>query len=443
MRSLTALFALSIATSALVGCKQEPPKPTEAPAVMTVSTQLAAVRDLPQKLALTGSVAAWESMAVNPAANGLRVVEVLAEENAMVRKGQVLARLDDATLRAQVAAAQARAASAAAQLQKMRNPSRRQDLRSAEAAVRQAEATAEQARDAYQRFQALAAEGGVSQAELVARQTAFDSARAAAEQARQRLSLAREGSRAEDLRMAEAQAAEARATLAQMQALLAQTRVTAPGAGKIIKRDVNLGDISAVGKPMFQMVRDDRLEVEVLVPETDLGRVTPGMSASISSDARPDLTATGTVRQVSPAVETASRQGTVEIDLPKGAGFQVGMFVRASVKLGTLPTLAVPAAAIVAKESGSEVFVLEGDKAKARQVVPGPRADGWVAIASGLKAGDQVITMGVGFLKDGDKVDVAPALSPMDPKAPALPLEGQGALPAGGPALAAKPGTGR
>lgn len=425
MRTLKLVFALSIAASAATACsKKEAAKPAEAPAVLTVSAQEATVRDLPQKLEITGSVAAWEPMAVNPAANGLRVVQVLVDENAMVRKGQVLARLDDATLQAQVAAARARASSAAAQLSKMRNPNRSQDLRTAEAALRQAEANALQAQDAYQRFQALAAEGGVSQAELVSRQTAAASARAAAEQARQRLSLTREGSRAEDLRMAEAQAAEARASLQQMEAMLAQTRVTAPESGKIIKRDVNLGDISAVGKPMFQMVRDGRLEVEALVPETDLGRVTPGMTASISSDARPDLKASGKVREVSPSVETASRQATVEIDLPRDARFQVGMFVRASVQLGTVPTLAVPAAAVVAKESGSEVFVLEGNQAKARQVVPGARSEGWVAIASGLKPGEKVITAGVGFLKDGDKVDVAPAL----PTAPA----GQGQAPASG-----------
>ena len=295
-------------------------------------------------------------------------------------------------------------------LMKARRPSRSQDLRTAEAALRQAEAAAEQARDAYARFKELAAEGGVSASELVARETAYESAKAQAEQARQRLSLAREGSRYEDLRIAEAQAAEARAALSQVEALLAQTRVTAPDDGTIIRRDVHMGDVSAVGKPMYQMVRQGRLEVEALVPETDLGRVQPGMAATITSDARADLTASGRVREVSPAVELASRQATVKIDLPKGGKFQVGMFVRASVQLGTVPTLAVPAASIVTKESGSEVFVLDGNQARTRAVVPGARADGWVAIAKGLKAGDQVITNGVGFLKDGDKVDVAPAL---------------------------------
>lgn len=420
MRSRHVAFALALAVSTtLAACKKEAPKQAEAPAVLTVSVEPAAVRDLPQKLEITGSVAAWDPMAVNPAANGLRVVKVLADEGQYVSRGQVLAQLDAETLQAQAAAARARAASAAASLQKMRSPNRRQDVRTAEAALRQAEASAKQAEDAYQRFKQLAVEGGVSQAELVTRETTWQSARASADQARQRLSLIREGSRFEDLRMAEAQAAEAKASLAQVEALLSQTRVIAPDSGKIIKRDVHLGDVSAVGKSMFSMVREGRLEVEALVPETDLARVRPGMTAAITSDARADLKSSGKVREISPAIEQSSRQATVQIDLPKDTRFQVGMFVRANVQLGTVPTLAVPAAAIVTKESGSEVYVLEEGKAKARQIVPGARADGWVAVQSGLKAGEQVVTAGVGFLKDGDKVDVAPAIPAGGSAAPA------------------------
>lgn len=425
------LAALTFALAApLAACKKEPPKQTEAPSVLTVSVEPAAVRDLPQKLEITGSVAAWDPMQVNPAANGLRVVSVTAEEGQFVKRGQVLARLDAESLQAQALAARARSASAAASLQKMRSPNRRQDVRSAEAVLRQAEANAKQAQDAYQRFKELAAEGGVSAAELVLRETTWQSARANADQARQRLSLVREGSRSEDVRMAEAQAAEARASLAQVEAMLSQTRVIAPESGKIIKRDVHLGDVSAVGKPMFLMVREGRLEVEALVPETDLSRVKTGMTAKITSDARADLTDTGRVRQISPAIEQSSRQATVEIDLPRDTKFQVGMFVRANVELGTIPTLAVPAAAIVTKESGSEVFVLEDGKAKARAIVPGVRADGWVAVTSGLKPGEQVVTAGVGFLKDGDKVDVAPAIPVGGSAAPAAQPEGTGASPA-------------
>ncbi|MEB3221317.1 MAG: efflux RND transporter periplasmic adaptor subunit [Candidatus Sericytochromatia bacterium] len=418
-RSLVVVPLLLGIAAAPLACKaKQEEKPAEVPAVLTVETRPVEARQLPRTLEVTGSVAAWEPMPVIPAANGLRVVAVTAEEGQMVGRGQVLAVLDDATLKAQLDAARARARIAEAQLQKARHPMRLQDLRSTEAALVQAEAAARQAQDAYVRSQALAAEGAVTPMELVGRQAAAEQARAAADQARERLSLAREGSRPEDLAIAEAQADEARATLAQMEALHAQTRVKAPDAGKIIRKDVHLGDASAVGKAMFQMVRLGRLQVEALVPEADLGQVRPGLLARVGSDARPDLQASGVIREVSPAVDLASRQATIRIDIPEASGLRVGMFVRAQLALGQVSALTVPASAVVTKEAGSEVFVLDGSIARSRSVVPGARAGGWVAIAEGLKAGEQVITAGVGFLKDGDKVDVAPpkAASPGKPQ---------------------------
>jgi len=393
------------------GCKKEPPKQTEAPAVLTVSTEAATVKPLPRKLDMTGSVAAWDPLPVMPAAEGLRITKVLVEEGDQVSQGQLLAQLDDETLRAQYAAAQARAASANAQLAKIRDPSRRQDLLTAQAAVAQADAQVASARDAYNRFKELANEGGVSEADMVTRQTQLNAAIATAEQARQRLSLTREGSRIEDIRIAEAAAAEANAAVRQIQAQLDQTRVTAPAAGQIIKRDAHLGDVASPGKALFQMVRDSRLEVQATIPESDLGKVTVGQTVDVSSDARPDLHAVGKVRIISPAVDQTSRQATVKIDLPVGSGFEVGQFVRAQAQLGDTPSLVVPAAAVVTKESGAEVFVLDGNLAKSRKVTPGTRAGGLVAITDGLKEGEKVITAGVGFLKDGDKVDVAPALA--------------------------------
>jgi multidrug efflux pump subunit AcrA (membrane-fusion protein) len=415
-RILTLSLIAALGTS-LGACKKEAPKPAEAPAVLTVETEAVALQSLPQKLEVTGSVDGWEPMPVSPAANGLRVMAVLAQEGQFVQKGQLLARLDDATLIAQAAAARARARAAAAQLEKMRNPSRAQDLMAAEAAVTQAEATAKQAEDMYARTKLLAAEGAVTTLELITRQTSAEAARAAATQAHARWSLAREGSRREDLIIAEAQAAEARATLAQMEALLEQTRVRAPDAGRVIKKDVALGDVSAVGRAMFQVVRQGRLEVEALVPESDLTSLKIGQKAEVSSDARPDVKTAGVVREISPALDPGSRQATVRLDIPADAGLRVGMFVRARIALGQEQVLAVPASAVVTKEGGAEVFVLENSLARSRAVVPGLRSEGWVGITEGLKPGESVITAGVGFLKDGDKVDVAPPKA-SEPAAP-------------------------
>lgn len=359
LRSALLIAPLALTLVSAAGCKKPETKAAEAPSVLTVSTEAAAVHALPRQLELTGSVAAWDQMPVMPAANGLRIMQVLVDEGAVVQKGQLLAKLDDATLNAQMAQAKARVATARAQL-----------------------ASAE---DTYARFASLAKEGGVSASELVARRTAVET-----------------GS---------AQLAEARAAVGNFEALLAQTRVVAPDAGLVIKRDAHIGDVSTVGRALFTMVRDRRLEVQAQVPESDLGQVKKGQPAKISSDARVDLVATGHVREVSPALDTGNRQATVKIELPVGTPFQVGMFVRAAVDLGTHEALAVPTKAVVSGTEGSQVFVLDDKFARARQVVVGARAGDWVEVRDGLKAGEPIIVNGVGFLKDGDKVDVAPALT--------------------------------
>jgi HlyD family secretion protein len=413
-RTLFAVLLIGVGGTSLTACSSKKSKPdaqaSGAPKVLTVSTAVVGEQSLLRELLVSGSVVAWDPLPVMPGANGLRIVKVAAEEGQAVVRGQLLAQLDDSTLLAQTQAARARAAGALAQLAKMRQPTRRQDLLSAEAALAQAEANFQMAEDTWKRVKALREEGGVSDAELVSREMQVGVARAGVEQARQRLSLAREGSRAEDLRLAEAQAAEAQASVRQMEAMLAQTRVVAPDAGLIVRRDAHLGDVSTVGRALFQLVRANRLEVEALVPETDLGRLKVGQLVQVSSDARPDLRATGRVRMVGAQVDANSRQATVKIALEQGSEFKAGMFVRAAINLGALKTLAVLSRALITTENGSQVFVLENGVAKTRSVQPGLRAGDWVAIDQGLKAGEPVIIAGVGFLKDGDAVNVAPAL---------------------------------
>lgn len=411
-RAAGLLACLLLAGSlSLAGCRKPvAPKPAEAASVLTVSTEAVSHRNLAQEIDVNGSVAAWDLLPVIPAANGLKIAQVLAEEGDAVEQGQLLVKLDDSVLRAQLMQAKARLQSAVAQLEKMRRPSRPQELATSVAALAQAEASLKSARDSYERSMMLRAAGGTTNAEIVLRQTALDGNQAAVEQVRQRLILLREGSRREDIAISEAQVAEAKAGVAQAEALQAQTEVRAPGAGYILTRDAHLGDMASVAKPLYSMVRDSRLEVQALVPEADLAHLAPGQPAIITSDAMPDLRLKGRVRQVSPGIDTGNRLARLKIAVPQSKGLQVGMFVKAKVVLGKQNRLAVPVSAIVHRDAGSELFVMDGKNARRRQVVLGNRSEGYVAVLNGVQAGEQVIVNGVGFLKDGDVVTVAPAL---------------------------------
>ncbi|MBC7544853.1 MAG: efflux RND transporter periplasmic adaptor subunit [Candidatus Sericytochromatia bacterium] len=378
--------------------------------VLTVATEPVELRPLVRTLAVTGSVAPWDLLSVFPAANGLRIMRVAVEEGDRVSDGQILAQLDDGVLQAQHAAARARLANAEAQLSKMRRPNRSQDIASFEAALRQAEANVRSAEDMNQRTKALLAESAVSPAEATGRETALAAAKAGADQARQRLSLAREGSRNEDLSMAEAGVAAERAGLRQLEVQLAQTRVTAPAGGLVLNRSAHLGDMAANGQRLFQIVRDERYELQAQVPEADLAGITSGQAALITSDADPTMRIAGKVRLVSPGFDPSSRQGVVRIDLSGDRRLRSGMFVRGLVDLGDVQMLAVPSAAVLNKEGASLVFVLEGDIVHARRVDTTVRSGNLLGIRTGLRQGEQVVVAGAGYLKDGDRVRVAPAL---------------------------------
>jgi HlyD family secretion protein len=382
---------------------------TKPAAVLTVAAQTATLRPLVRTLSVTGTVAAWDLLSIYPAAQGLRIMRLAVDEGDRVQAGQLLAHLDDAALQAQLAAAQARLANAEAQLAKMRRPNRAQDIASLEAALRQAEANVHSAEDVDRRTRELVAQGAVSSAEATARETALAAARAGAEQARQRLLMAREGSRIEDLRIAEAGVAAERANVRQLQVQVAQTRVTAPAGGLILNRSAHLGDVAGPSLRLFQLVRDDRYELQATVPETDLRDIRPGQPVTVSSDADPGLQVTGKVRIVSPAVDHTSRQGTVRIDLAPDAKLRVGMFVRGQVALGEVHMIAVPAAAVLNREGASSVFVLQGDIARARRVEPAVHSGPWLGLRAGLQPGESVVIEGAGYLKDGDRVRIAAA----------------------------------
>ncbi|HEY9721552.1 MAG TPA: efflux RND transporter periplasmic adaptor subunit [Oscillatoriaceae cyanobacterium] len=351
----------------LAGCHKTPPKAASVQPVLTVTAEPATAHAMTHRLELTGSVAAWQLLPVSPQTAGLRVVSVLVDEGSHVKRGQVMAKLDDATLQAELAQARAR--------------------------VEDAKANLASALDAYTRYAELEKQGGVSASEMTTRRIAVDTARASL--------------------------AESEAALQQSQVAVSQTQVTAPDNGLVIKRNVQLGDVAAIANPMFTLARDNRLEVDAPIAESDLANVHAGQAAHVSSDAMPGLSAVGRVREVTPALDATNRQATAKIDLPASSGFKIGMFVRATLNTGTSSAIAVPLDSVITTQGGSQVFVLSGNVVHARPVTTGEQQDTWIAITSGLQPGDDVVTSGAGFLKDGDTVTVVAATPAADASATA------------------------
>lgn len=270
------------------------------------------------------------------------------------------------------------------------------DTRQEQAQLKAAEAGYSLARLNLDRAKGLRQEGVVSQAD-------FDAASAAYDQA-------------------EANVAESRATIG-------RKTIRAPFAGILGIRKVNLGMYLNAGDPVVPLQSLDPIFVDFSVPQQEIARVLVGGSVSVTTDDMPDVKFAGTVTALDSVVDAATRNIKVRTRLDNpGHPLRPGMFVRARVALPeTTSVIALPASAIRYAPYGNSVFIVEqvkGPKGDAylgvrQQVVKlGASRGDQVAVLSGIKPGEQVVSSGVFKLRNGAAVLVNNTVQPGNDAAP-------------------------
>lgn len=295
-----------------------------------------------QALVLYGNV---DLRQVDLAFNGNdRIAAVLVQEGDHVKKGQVLARLDTSRLQPQLAVAEAQAAAQKAVLARLQNGSRPQEIAQARANLDSAKADAENANLLYTRLKGLFARGTSTRQDLDNSKAALDVANAKVEVNQKALDLAIEGPRAEDVAQAKAQlqASEAQAALARAQ--LADATLVAPTAGVIRSRLMEPGDMASPQRPVFSLAVTDPKWVRAYVTGPDLGRVRPGMSASVTVDAFAHRAFAGRVGFISSVAEFTPK--TVETpELRTSLVYEIRVFVQDpddDLRLGMPATVTLP-----------------------------------------------------------------------------------------------------
>jgi HlyD family secretion protein len=363
-----------------------PPAVSSAAAALTVTAVPVATHKVADTLLVTGTLVPWEDLALGTETNGLTVTQVLVDEDDHVQAGQLLAKLDDAVLVAQLQQNQAQIDHAKAVIGQQ------------DALIAQAEANMRTADNDLKRARELIKSANISVQTTEAREATAASAQANLQSARMGKLVAQS-----DLALAESQRAE-------LQAKLAQTEIRAPTAGLVAKRMVRVGQVVSSGGALFHMVRDGILELDAEIPDRLLARVQPGQEVRLSalgSDGAPII---GKVRLVAPIVDATTRNGIAHIRAPENAQLKPGMFVSGELMLAQTEQLTVPESAVLTKDGAALVFIVDADgKAAQRKVEPGLRSDGLVAIRHGLQAGDSVVLSGAGFLSDGDLIRVVEA----------------------------------
>jgi RND family efflux transporter MFP subunit len=196
--------------------------------------------------------------------------------------------------------------------------------------------------------------------------------------------------------------AEARAELLRTRASF--TRITAPVAGVVLARRVEVGNLASARTPLVELASGPGLLLRAPVSELEVVHLKPGDAATVKVDALPDVSLAAKIARVFPAAEGTTRQVTVELALPDPpVAVRPGFLARARLVLEKRRgVLLVPEPAL---QRGSEtphfVWLLEGDTARVRAVEPGERVDGRVVVRKGLAAGDEVVVEGLVRLRDG------------------------------------------
>jgi RND family efflux transporter MFP subunit len=239
-------------------------------------------------------------------------------------------------------------------------------------------------------------------------QAKFDQALALREQATRDLARSRELLDKKITTQADFDAVQARARVAEgaareMETMLGYTKVVAPFDGIVTRKLADVGDLAAPGKPIIEMEDPRALRFEADVPEALIGNIKIGakLLVQISERATP---IEGTVAEVAPVADPASRTFLVKLDLPAAEGTRSGQFGRVWVQTGESKSIRVPTSAIVPRGQMECVFVITNQHAQLRIVRAGKRTGGEVTILSGLSSGERVVSEGADSLRDGQPV---------------------------------------
>jgi membrane fusion protein (multidrug efflux system) len=244
----------------------------------------------------------------------------------------------------------------------------------------------------------------------------------------QNLLNSRVSSRA-DYDTAQAQYDQAAAKVEEVTALINKKTIRAPFSGVLGIRAVNLGQYLQSGAQVAPLQSLDPIYVNFWLPQQNLGQIAAGQQVRVQADGLPNVEFDGKINAVDAVIDEATRNVRVQATLsnPKGL-LRPGMFVNAEVPLtDTSSHVILPATAIQFAPYGDTVYIIEDMKGPdgktyrgvRQQVVKvGESRGDRIAILSGVKAGEEVVTSGVFKLRPGVHVQVNNSIQPENSDAP-------------------------
>ncbi|RKE83952.1 efflux RND transporter periplasmic adaptor subunit [Rhizobium sp. AG855] len=361
--------------------EEKPADAATAPALPSIVVTQAKSRDLVDRIVATGTIKAVEDVYIQPQVEGLQIKSLEADVGDTVAAGQVVARLNDDTLKLERSQQAANLAKAEASLAQSR------------AQVVEAEANLKEAQRQFDRASRLVTSGSASASQREQAETSLASAQTRVESAKQAIAVAQA-----DIKVIETQ-------ISDIDLRLARTEIKSPVAGIISVRNARIGAIaSGSASPLFTVIRDGQIELVADVTESDILRLKTDQEAVITV-AGTKTPITGSIRLVSPVVDALTRMGSVHIAIDDDMAARAGMYGNAAITIGKADDIALPLSAITSERNVTTVRLVTDGVVKMQTVKTGIQDGPYIEVTEGLKEGDLVVAKAGVFVREGDRIN--------------------------------------
>lgn len=389
--SLTLLAFISLGLMAMPQVKADD---KASPQAITVSTVTAKTSAIPRTMMFSGPVVGRDEVPIFSDLEQGRIDKVLVDAGKRVKAGEVLATVDAAYLRIQKAQQQANKERATAAILQQ------------ETALEEAQAQYEQAQIEHKRADAVARTGLISREALEQKATAEQLAKTRVQSAKNALSMAQA-----DLNLATAQMAES-------DLRLNQTAIRSPVAGLVVERKAHTGmSLAQNSEPLFNILRDDDVEVELEVSADDATRLKVGMPASLqlvgdnaSASKNDTRIYKGKISRAATQINRQNQIAKVRVRFDQTPNFILGQFARVTITNASRDGIYLPDTAVRFEGASAYVFTVSNGVAKRLAIKTGQHIGNQMEVLEGVSAGMVVVDSAASFLRDGEAVRVLSAL---------------------------------
>lgn len=352
------------------GCGEEiQPGNTTTKTTKTVKARINEVKATitPIEYLATGTVRPKTTATISAKVMG-EIKQLTVNEGDIVKKGDLLANIDDRQIHAKYRQALAGLREA------------EQGEKMAQSALQAAEASSKLADITYGRYKSLLDDNSISRQEFDEVETRYHQSKAALSQAKFMTDSARERTN------------QAKEMVSAGKAVFSDTSLTAPFNGTITARFVDPGDMAAPGTPLLSIEETGAMKVHLLVPETHIQNIHINDIVTVVFPSQKTETIKGKIITIDPSADPLTRSFQVKVVLPENTRVKSGMFARVKIPIGETGRILVPATAIVRHGQLTAVFIVDKDNiARFRLVRIGRTFGDDMEILSGLKLKDRYV----------------------------------------------------